>query len=136
MTLREAIALYVSHKRASGVGFHKGESNFQGLYRRIGDWQLSEIRPQDVFRFLDGPNTSNVTFRAKHSLVRQFFEYMAAREFMPEFSMPPNRPLVRQTFTPYIYSREEVRRLLKATRYRSRWAFMCWCHLRPFELFW
>jgi integrase/recombinase XerD len=123
MTLAEAIGLYVNNKRANGIGFHKGESNFQGLYRRIGDRQLSEIRPQDVFRFLDGPNTSNVTFRGKHSLLRHFFEFMAARELMPEFSMPPNRPLVRQTFTPYIYSREELRRLLKATRYRSRWAF-------------
>lgn len=123
MRLREGVALYVNHKRANGIGFQKGESNFQSLCRRIGDLPLSEIRPQDASRFLNGPHTSNATFRGKHSLLRHFFEYMAAREFMPEFSMPPNRPLVRQTFTPYIYSREELRRLLMATRYKSRWAF-------------
>lgn len=29
--------------------------------------------------------------------------------------MPPVRPMVRQTFVPYIYSREEIRVLLRTT---------------------
>jgi integrase len=123
MKLSEGIALYVDHKRANGIDFSKGHSNFTGLCRRIGDIQLSEISSHDVLRFLNGPKTSTVTFRAKHSQIRYFFEFMASRELMPEIRMPPNRPIVRQTFTPYIYTREELHRLLKATKGRSRWAF-------------
>ncbi len=111
MRLSEGIALYVDHKRANGIDFSKGHSNFTGLCRRIGDIQLSEISSQDLLRFLNGPNTSTVTFRAKHSQIRHFFEFMASRELMPEIRMPPNRPIVRQTFTPYIYTREELHRL-------------------------
>jgi integrase len=121
--LSEGIAMYVDHKRANGISFNKGQSNFAGLHRCVGDVQLSDIRPQDVLRFLNGPKTSNGTFRAKHSQLRHFFEFMAARELMPEIQMPSNRFLVRQTFTPYIYTREELRRLLRATRIRSKWAF-------------
>jgi integrase len=123
MKLSEGIALYVEHKRISGIDFNKGHSNFLSLCRKIGDVQLSEISSHDVLRFLNGPKTSTVTFRSKHSQIRYFFEFMASRELMAEIRMPPNRPLVRQTFTPYIYTREELHRLLKATRTRSRWAF-------------
>jgi len=123
MKLSEGIALYVEHKRISGIDFSKGHSNFLSLCRNLGDVQLSEISSHDVLRFLNGPKTSTVTFRGKHSQIRYFFEFMASRELMAEIRMPPNRPLVRQTFTPYIYTREELRRLLKATRTRSRWAF-------------
>lgn len=123
MRLREAVSLYVRHKRSNGIEFEKGQSNFRGLCRQLGDLRLADISQRDVLRYLDGPHTSNVTFRGKHSLLRHFFEYMTARELIPNFEMPPNRPIVRQTFTPYIYTRDEIRRLVQASRYRSRWAF-------------
>jgi integrase/recombinase XerD len=123
MKLSEGIALYVGHKKSNGVGFGKAQKTFESFCRKVGNIPLSDLRPQDVLRFIDGPKTSNVTFRHKHSDFRYLFEFLAARELMPNFDMPPNRGFVRQTFTPYIYTREEIRSLLAATRYRSRWAF-------------
>jgi len=52
-------------------------------------------------------------FRAKHSLLRRFFEYWLAHGEIAELPMPLNRPPQRSTFLPYIYSREELRRLLR-----------------------
>jgi integrase/recombinase XerD len=119
VNLTDGIELYVQHKRANGIGFEKGHKNFQGFCKGLGSVSLDAIDTHDVFRFLNGPKTSAVTFRAKHSQLRYFFEYWASRGIIPEFPMPPNRPLKRQTFVPYIYTREEIQRLLKATRGRA-----------------
>ena len=116
MKLSEGIEQYLQYKQTRGIGFEKGYKNFQGFSKGLGEIGLAEIQTRDVLRFLNGPKTSAVTFRGKHSQLRYFFEYFAVREIIPEFSMPPNRPLQRQTFIPYIYTREEIRRLLQATR--------------------
>jgi hypothetical protein len=84
MKLSEGITLYVDHERANGIDFSKGHSNFLSLRRSLGDIQLSDVRSQDVLRFLNGPKTSTVTFRGKHSQIRYFFEFMASRELMAE----------------------------------------------------
>jgi integrase/recombinase XerD len=44
-----------------------------------------------------------------------FFEFLASRGAMPELLMPPQRPVVRTRFVPYIFTRTELRGLLKAT---------------------
>jgi len=114
--LSEGIEQYLQYKQTRGIGFEKGYKNFQGFSKRLGNVAIAEIQTRDVLRFLNGPKTSAVTFRSKYSQLRYFFEYWAVRGIIPEFTMPPNRPLQRQTFTPYIYTREEIRRLLQATR--------------------
>jgi integrase/recombinase XerD len=114
--LTEGIELYVQHKRANGIGFEKGHKNFQGFSKGLGSVSLAAIQTRDVLQYLNGPKTSTATFRGKHSQLRYFFEFWASRGFIPEFPMPPNRPLKQQTFVPYIYTREEIHRLLKATR--------------------
>jgi integrase/recombinase XerD len=114
--LSEGIELYIQYKRTHGVGFEKGYKNFEGFSKGLGSVSLSEIQTRDVLHFLNGPKTSAVTFRSKHSQLRYFFEHWAIRGVIPEFAMPPNRPLQRQTFTPYIYTRQEIYRLLGATR--------------------
>jgi integrase/recombinase XerD len=119
LNLGEGIELYVQHKRANGISFEKGHRNFLGFSKGLGSVPLAAIEPCDVLRYLNGPKTSTVTFRGKHSQLRYFFEFWASRGFIPEFPMPPNRPLKQQTFVPYIYTREEIHRLLKATRGKS-----------------
>ena len=116
MKLADGVEQYVQYKRTRGIGFEKGYKNFKGFSNGLGEVDLAQVQTRDVLRFLNGPKTSTVTFRGKHSQLRFFFEYWAVRGMIPEFTMPPNRPLQRQTFTPYIYTREEIRRLLQATR--------------------
>jgi site-specific recombinase XerD len=69
-----------------------------------------------VTAFLAGPRTSTVTWRQKYNLLKNFFEFWAARGGLQALPMPPIRPSCPQTFVPYIYSRTELGLLLRATR--------------------
>ena len=116
MNLSEDIETYVERKRANGTGFDKGHANLISFARQVGNVPLHAITTYDVTRYLDGPLTSTVTWRGKHSLLRHFFEYWACRGYTSVPVMPPARAPVRQTFTPYIYTRTEIRSLIRATR--------------------
>jgi integrase/recombinase XerD len=115
VTLSEGIDRYLVRKRSGGLAYTKAESQFRGLHRRLGDVQLNQVTTKDVSRYLDGPLTSNITWRAKYQLLYHFFEFWSSRGEMPDLVMPPARPYVRQTFVPYVFTRDEIRALLKAT---------------------
>ena len=116
MNLEQNIKTYVRRRRANGVAFDKGEANLISFAKQVGDVPLHSITTYDVSKYLDGPFTSTVTWRGKHSLLRQFFEFWVSRGFPVVPVMPPARAPVRQTFTPYIYTRADIRSLIKATR--------------------
>jgi integrase/recombinase XerD len=112
----ENVHSYVERRRANGVAFDKGHKNLTSFAKQLGSVPIHSITTYDIVKFLDGPFTSTVTWRGKHSLLRHFFEFWAARGYASVPLMPPPRAPVRQTFVPYIYTRTEIRSLIKATR--------------------
>jgi integrase/recombinase XerD len=114
-----AIGEYVQRKRTEGHRFDKGEQTLILFLRQVGDVALERVKTRQMLKFLDGPRTSTVTWRKKHSLLRHFFEYWSARDAMPELLMPTMRPPTPCTFTPYIYSRAQIRALVRTTRSAS-----------------
>lgn len=116
MRLAEAIEKYSERKRASGVGFEKGTKELRSFCRHSGNPALDQITSRHVITFLNGPRTSTVTWRNKHGLLRHFFEFWNARDEMPLPTLPPLPPPPHQTFVPYIYSREDILKLLRVIR--------------------
>ena len=112
MTLEEAISVYVQRKQAMGMSYAKGLTTYQGFLRTVGDLEISGVTVHHVSDFLDRPKTS-AAFRRRHSLLRRFFEYWAAHGAIAELPMPSNRPAQRSYFLPYIYTSDEVRKLLR-----------------------
>ena len=102
-------------KRASGYIFEKGKSNLVAFSLDVGDIDLSQVTTQQVLTYLNGSETGDITWRLKYQLLFRFFDFWSSRGAMPELLMPPPRSKVRQTFVPYIYTRAELRVLLKAT---------------------
>ncbi len=113
MTLEEGIDLYVKRKRSSGVLFAKGDSIYRSFLRTVGNLPFSQIKVNHVLQFLNRPQTSTAAFRRRHSLLQHFFEYWTAHGAITALPMPANRPLQRSNFLPYVFSREELRRLLR-----------------------
>lgn len=124
MTLADAIQAYVDQKRAHGVLFDKAVKDLRSFLRKVGDVPLDTIRPAQILDFLNGPRTCSNTWGKKFSLLKFFFEYWSARGLLDGSPMPPRiRPPVMQTFVPYVYTRNEVRLLLRAT---SSWQNSSW----------
>ncbi|ADW69040.1 integrase family protein [Granulicella tundricola MP5ACTX9] len=86
------------------------------LCQYLGPVALAAVTAKDVLGFLDGQSIGSRTWRLKHQMLSRFFEFWSARAVLPGLRMPPQRPEVRQTFEPYIYSRAEIQSLLRAAR--------------------
>jgi integrase/recombinase XerD len=113
MTLENAIKLYVQRKQAMGMSFAKGGQTYRAFLGAVGNLSLTQINVDHVFNFLSRFQTSGA-FRKRHSLLRHFFNYWALHGEIAGMPMPANRPAQRSTFLPYIYTREELRRLLRS----------------------
>jgi integrase/recombinase XerD len=120
MKLSEGVENYLVSKRTSGYVFQRGESCLVGFFRKVGDLQLTQVTAHEILTFLDGQGTSTITWRLKYYVLMRFFDFWCARGAMPVLLMPPLRPKVRQTFVPHIYSRAELRALIKATTRTQR----------------
>jgi len=116
MKLQQSIHWYVDEKQATGLEFSNGSRNLNAFYRSVGDIQLDTIRTEQIVRFLDSSQASDVTWVRKYNLLRAFFLYWLVRDRMRSLPMPPPRRPAKRTFFPYIYSQAEVRHLLRTTR--------------------
>jgi site-specific recombinase XerD len=114
MKLEDGINLYVRQKQATGMSFATGHKIYRSFLNTVGNLSLSQIKVDHISRFLNGHQISAKAFRRKHSLLRRFFDYWAAHGAMAWLSMPANRPAQRSNFLPYIYTREELRRLIRS----------------------
>ena len=113
MTLEEGICVYVRRKQSTGLSFETGHKTYRAFLRGVGNLPISEITIHHVLQFLERPHSSVTTFRRRHSLLRKFFEYWAAHGAIAELPMPTNRPAQRSHFLPYIFSREELGKILR-----------------------
>ena len=115
MRLADAIERYIAHKRATGCSFGKAECRFAAFHQRVGDLELDQLTALQVQQYLDSSVVATATWRNKYFLLLRFFQYWIVREAMPELVMPPVKRRVRQTYVPYVYTRAELRALLRAT---------------------
>jgi site-specific recombinase XerD len=120
MMLFESTRSYVERKRNAGLTYVKSASILSAFCRQVGDVPLGCITQRQVAAFLAGPQTSTVTWRQKYSLLKNLFEFWAARGGLQALPMPPIRPPCPRTFVPYVYSRAELGLLLRATRFSQK----------------
>lgn len=113
MRLRTAIKTYVERKRLSGLRYNKSEQTLQAFARHVGNPQLDAVTSTQVLNFLNEPRTLAATWRIKFGQLRKFFEYWQFRDHLERLPLPRMRPPSAQTFVPYIYSKSELRIILK-----------------------
>jgi integrase/recombinase XerD len=114
MKLSDAVEKYVIRKRESGLKFVAPAAIFRSFVKSTGDADLAEIATSDVQRFLDGLASVTFSWRAKHQLLTQFFDFWAIRDAIVPLVMPSGKPPAKRTFLPHIYSRTQIRCLLRA----------------------
>ena len=94
--------------------FERPEALIGGFCRHVGDIEFGELEIKHVLTYLDAPRTSTRTWRTKYQMLLRFLEFWFYRGAMPDLLMPAPKLPERQTFVPYVYSRVELRSLLKA----------------------
>jgi len=115
MKLRDAIHHYVAWRRASGVKFRNGESMLNRFLKSVGEGiSCDDVTPAQVRSFLLGNGRHTRTRSLKYSALNGLYRYAMSRGYASSSPLPDNEPKTPAPMPPYVYSREEVRRLFDA----------------------
>jgi len=114
MTLAQLIDTYVSHKRSLGRRFDSAAKIFTMFDRAVGPVDVAALDQETVRAFLNRSQLSS-SWHTKYYALHGLFRFAIQRGLLSASPLPyliPKRPAYA---TPYIYSPEELRRLLDAT---------------------
>lgn len=114
MTLAQGAAEYVALKQSMGMRFCTEARTLKAFCRAMGDVTLGDIQAERVEAFLAGRGPVTRFWQRKQEVLVGFYRFALARGYAVQVPLPRRVPKVVQAFVPYIYSPEEVRRLLDA----------------------
>jgi integrase/recombinase XerD len=114
MMLSVLAAQYVAHKQSMGMRFHTEARTLQSFCRTMGDILVAEIVVDRVQAFIAGAGPVTRFWHRKHEVLRGFYRFAMARGYAASSPLPRIIPKPPQ-FVPYIFSQEEIQRLLDAT---------------------
>lgn len=115
MTLTTAIGLYLSFKRSLGFRYASEERILRSFARAVGDIPVEAIPHDACQAFCRGAGPATRFTNKKHWTVQGLFSFLVSRGHLVASPLPERCAVVQQTFRPYIYSPEELQRLLDAT---------------------
>jgi integrase/recombinase XerD len=114
MKLRDVIADYVALQQSMGRNFNR-RYLLQAFNRTIGiEIDIQDVDRDKVLAFLGQPTTCY--WHEKHFSLARFYRYAISRGHISSAPLPKTIPKISSQFVPYIYTHDEVRRLLEATK--------------------
>jgi site-specific recombinase XerD len=115
MNINDLVTQYVTFRRALGERCKTNDFILRAFCRAIGPrTRITRIRLKQVVAFLDGTGPITRAWHAKYSALKGFFQFAVSRGDLRKVPLPTELPKRPPTLVPYIYSREEIRRLLDA----------------------
>jgi integrase len=114
MKLSQIVAAYVTHRQAMGMRFHTEARTLRSFCRASGDVTMQEITAEQLLAFLAGTGPVTRYWERKHSALSGLYRFAVARGYVDHSPLPRSVPRPQQAFVPYIYTHEELRRLLDA----------------------
>lgn len=114
MKLHQAVEHYITLKQSLGFRFHTESRILKAFSKGMGKVSAGRIKPRAVRAYLDGNGPVTGNWNRKWVALRGFYEFALARGLVRLTPLPAQAPKVALTFTPYIYSVEQLRRLLQA----------------------
>jgi integrase/recombinase XerD len=117
ISLRKAVENYLTMRRSLGFKLRKTGYDLRHFVSFMEEQKASVITTELALRWAQqSQDVQPATMAARLSFVRSFARYWSATD--PRTEIPPMGLLPYRTkrATPYIYSDDEIRRLLKAAR--------------------
>ena len=113
MKLQQAIDQYVSHKRSLGMQCQTMARLLRAFCKAIGDVEVDQASADAVSAFIYGRGPVTSTLHHKFQTLRSFYRYLLRRGHVAHSPLPTQVPKEPERLIPYIYSREELQRLLQ-----------------------
>jgi integrase len=121
MNLQRLIEQYISLQRSLGSPFTMNAITLRAFGRACGARRsIASVRTEHVDAFLGKARPVTMTWFTKLGRLRPFFQYAMSRGHISQAPLPVVMPRRPPPFVPYIYTRQELRRLLQVTESYSR----------------
>ncbi len=115
MTLQKLIEQYIAQRKSLGEQQNTNGRALRSFGRAIGaEVDVAGVRPEQVDAFLDCSGPVTLNWHIKHSVLRNFYRYAVSRGYVTVAPLPSIIPKRPPPFVPYIYSHDDLRRLLQA----------------------
>ena len=119
MTLSELIELYITFKRSLGLIYRSEAQVLQAFGRAIGDRNVVEVLPSQARAYLNGTGPMTSSWHTKFRVLQGFYQFALGRGYVEKSPLPSVLPMCPPHQSPYIYTTEELARLLGATEHLS-----------------
>ena len=113
--LIDVINSYLAQKRSLGIRFETPERLLRRFCRAVGNPEIEEITPEMIVTFLRGNGPLSVSWKVRYRILSGFYRFAISRGHAAFSPLPTTMPKLPPQQTPYVYSTEELRRLLDAT---------------------
>jgi len=114
MKLSKLITQYIDLKQSMGSRFHTESVILKAFLKAMGDIDITEVQAEWVLGYISGTGPVTRFWHRKHEALRGFYRFAIGRRYVTQSPLPKTLPRPSRRFTPYIYSSEELCRLLKA----------------------
>jgi site-specific recombinase XerD len=115
MTALEVVDAYLAARRALGVRLEREGRYLHQFVRETDNMSLAEITAATIASFLRGRTIPTATWRVKRASLAGLYRYAISHGLVGTSPLPEHPPKLAPQQTPYVYSTEELQRLLKAT---------------------
>jgi site-specific recombinase XerD len=115
MTIDELLTHYLGFRRTLGEKCQSNESVLRAFSRAVGpQTSVAQIGAEHVALFLNGHDSITSVWFKKYQTLKGFFHFALSRGHVKEVPLPKVLPKRPPPFAPYIYTRDEIGRLLGA----------------------
>jgi integrase/recombinase XerD len=115
MKLHDLVTQYVAFRKALGAGYYASGCLLRAFSREMGEKiDVRSVRPKAVSAFLAGNGRPTRSWHQRYYTLLCFYRYAVSRGYVKSAPLPKVVPKLPSRFVPYVYSREELRRLLDA----------------------
>ncbi|MHB8456005.1 MAG: tyrosine-type recombinase/integrase [Acidiferrobacterales bacterium] len=115
MKLIDVVAAYVTLQRSLGMRYKSGDRLLRRFARLVGDVHIDEVNPEIVVTFLRGAGALSATWRLKYNVLSGLYRFAISRGYIAISPLPTSLPQLPPPQSPYVYSTDELRRLIDAT---------------------
>ncbi|HLQ89285.1 MAG TPA: integrase, partial [Xanthobacteraceae bacterium] len=115
MTLIDVIDTYVLLQQSLGKRFESARTLLRRFSREVGNPHIQEVEAADLATFLRGSGPLSATWTLKYRVLTGFYRFAITRGYVDSSPLPTSQPKLPPQQSPYVYSTDEIRRLLDAT---------------------
>ena len=115
MKLIEVIDAHVTLQRSLGMRFESAARLLQQFNREMGNPQIDQVSPEAVALFLQGAGALSATWMLKYSVLCGLYRFAISQGYVNISPLPISFPKLPPQQSAYVYSTDELRRLLDAT---------------------